>query len=316
MIVYCAVEHAGGNEKTGKQLLQFCRGWTGQIEMETPYAWYCRLPDHFIPAEFGTQFLAKLQAHRLAGVWGAGATKLIAKLAALTRPNTAVPAGDSQAFLADLPLTLLDSLFELPEVLQLQRLGINTFQALAQVPLGALQLQFGNTAEALAKLARGQDLKPFTPEIPITVCWEIDFLTDPEIAAPVSRPQLDLFLEKGVAEFEQQLHSARLLASGIRLEWRRGVADSSAVRKFDPPAASKDVLYRSLLTVLPDQPVELLRITGLQFAPQLPKQLDIFGQNPTRKKLETLKTQLNSGLVQLQLSRREKILALWEKSHL
>lgn len=316
MIVYCAVEHAGGKEKICEQLLQFCRGWTDQIEMETPCAWYCRLPDHFIPAELGAQFLAQLQAHRLTGVWGAGATKLIARLAALTRPNTAVPAADSRAFLADLPITLLDSLFALPEVLQLQRLGINTFQALAQVPLGALQLQFGNTAETLAKLARGLDLEPFVPDQPVVVCWEFDFLTDPEISAPVSRPQLDLFLAKGLAEIEQQLHSARLLAARIRLEWRHGRSGSGTVRKFDPPAASADVLYRSLLTVLPDHPVESMRITGLDFAPQSPKQLDIFGQNPTRRKLESLKAQLGTGLIQLQLSRREKILALWEKSHL
>ncbi len=316
MIVYCSAEQAAGNEESCRQLFQFCYGWTEEIEIETAYAWYCRLPDHFSPAELGTQFLAQLEACRLSGTWGAGATKLIAKLATLTRPNPAVPASANQAFLADLPLTLLDTLFGLPEVLQLQRLGIDTFKGLAQVPLKALQLQFGDAAENLASLARGQDLKPFEPEKQILISWEADFLTDPELAAPISRPQLDLFLQKGLAEIEAQLNSARLLAAGLRLEWQHGHANFSTVRKFDPPTAAKDVFYRSLAVILPEHPVAQLRITGLGFSPQSPKQLDIFGQNPTRKKIELLKSQLSAGLVQLKLSRREKILAMWEQSHL
>ncbi|HHX01061.1 MAG TPA: hypothetical protein GX739_00155 [Firmicutes bacterium] len=316
MIVYCSIEHAGGKEKICERLLQFCYGWTGQIEIETAYAWYCRLPDHFIPAEFGTQFLSQLKARQLSGRWGAGATKLIAKLAALTRPSTSVSESDSQAFLGELPVTLLDALFELPEVSQLQRLGINTFKALSLVPFKALQLQFGDAAENIAKLARGQDLQPFTPEKPIVICWEIDFLTDPEIAMPVARPQLDLFLKKGLSEIEHQLRSAQLLAAKIRLEWQHEHTDFGLIRKFDPPTAAKDVFYRSVLTILPEYPIELLRITGLDFSPQLPKQLDIFGQNPTRRKIESLKSQLSAGLVQLKLSRREKILAMWEQSHL
>lgn len=312
MIVYCQINQTDMAAEIREQLLQFCRSWTEQIEVEAPSAWYCRLPEHFAPAEFGTQFLTQLKQHQLSGVWGAGASKIIAKLAAQIRKNTYISAADSRAFLADLPLKWL----QLPQAPQLNKLGITTFGDLAKVPLNALKLQFGSEADELAKIARGQDPKPFTPEKLIQIHWQVNFLTDPEIAVPVGRPQLDLFLQQGTAAVEQQLRSARLLTAKLRLDWRRGRADFTAIRKFDPPTADQAIFYRSLLTVLPSEPIDQMEITGLDFSQHLPKQLDIFGQNPTNRKIDSLKSQLSGVLVQLKVSRREQILAMWEQSYL
>ncbi|HHT37617.1 MAG: hypothetical protein ACE3NC_04890 [Candidatus Wallacebacter cryptica] len=312
MIVYCQINRAAIEADQREHLLQFCRSWTEQIEIETPCTWYCRLPEHFAPAEFGAQFLTRLKQNYLAGIWGAGASKIIAKLAALTRANTYIPGSESSAFLAGLSLNLLD----LPQTSQLNKLGIDTFGALAQVPLKSLRLQFGSDAEMLAKIARGQDPKPFTPDKPIKIHWEFDFLTDPEIASPVGQPQLELFLRQGLTAVAEQLRSRRLLAAKIRLDWRQNGTNFTAIRRFDPPTAEQDVFYRSLLVAIPNEPIDQIQISGLDLAPHLHKQLDIFGENPTSRKIVSLKSQLSSVLVQLKPSRREKILAMWEQSYL
>jgi len=314
MIVYCYINQTELAHSVRETLLQFCYTWTEHVETETLNAWYCQIPDHLPVVEFGSAYLAHLKTHQLSGVWGAGISKFIAKAVVQLRPNSCVTLDQSPTFAANLPIDRLP--LSEPEICQLYKLGINTLGQLAKLSTQALTLQFGKKAAELLKLVQGEDPQPFQPDARITIGWEKDFLTDGQIGIPIGRPQLDLFLQQGLAEIEQQLLAAKLTIKTIRLDWYDNGGRHSAVRKFNPPTSCKDVFFRSLLTVLPANPIYQLKIAGHEFSPLLPKQLDIFGQNPTNQKIDALKTQLSSVLVNLQLSRREKILLMWEQAYL
>lgn len=316
MIVYCSINSITA-EKTIAQtqldsLQDFCRSWTDQIEIETSYAWYCNLPKHFSAMEFGMSFTACLKTHQLSGIWGAGTSKLLAKLVATIRPNNVLLSEENQNFLADLPLNSL----QISETSTLNKLGIYTIGELASFSLKALTLQFGSDAKNLVKLAQGDDVKPFTAVNQINIFWEKNFLTDPNIAAMISRPQLDLFLNKGLTDIEHQLQSAKLKTTKIELNWKVDSQAFKVVKKLYAGTCQKQVLMRCLINFLPNYPIESLKIIGLNFSPLLPKQLDIFGENPTQQKIDFLKSRLSNVLINLNLTRREKILSLWEQAHL
>lgn len=316
MIVYCSINSTAAEKNITQtqldSLQDFCRSWTDQIEIETSYARYCNLPKHFSAAEFGMSFITCLKTHHLSGIWGAGTSKLLAKLVASIRPNTVLLPEDNQKFLADLPLNLLP----ISETPTLNKLGIYTIRELAGISSKALTLQFGSKAAVLVKLAQGEDVKPFTPVNSINIFWEKNFLTDPNIATMVSRPQLDLFLKKGLADIEHQLKSAKLKTTKIELNWKAASQSFKVVKKFHSGTCQAQVLIGCLINFLPNYPIESLKIIGLSFNPLLPKQLDIFGENPTYQKIDFLKSRLSNVLITLNLTRREKILSLWEQAHL
>lgn len=310
MIVYCIINRVSG-KKNITNLYQFCRQWTAQIETETDFTWYCRL-DLISADEFATAFSAKLKELSSSGTWGAGISKATAKLAAHIQPNSTIKPSKTHAFLADLPLKWL----QIPETQQLNRLGIYTIGELAATSIKALTFQFGSRAKELVKLAMGKDIKPFMPDNHLDISWEINFLTNPEIAAPISRPQLDSFLAQGLAAIEQQLKLAKLTTAEIELQWNINEKTCVAIKKLNPTTYQQDVLQRVLNNSLPSYPIDRLKITVKDFLPQQAKQIGVFGENLAKQKIDCLKLQLNDFLIDLELSRREKVLLMWEQSYL
>lgn len=293
-----------------RDILQFCQQWTDQIEIEAPHACYCKLPEHFPSDEFGQKFLSFLNSRNLSGFWGAASSKLIAKLAAYFRPNQLIV--DEQSFLKNLPISYL----QLPETEQLNKLGIYYLGELAALPVRELTYQFGLRAEALKKLAAGQDLEPFTPEQLVNISWEMDFTTTPETTSPVGYRQLNLFLQRAADHIAQQLKNKQLLVKSITLSWKAKGKQYQIERYFKKSTNQPKNIYQNVRLLLPNYPVEKLKLVCAQVENAQPEQLNILSENLTKQKIAALKAELGEQLIELKLTRREKIMEMWEMSYL
>lgn len=98
--------------------------------------------------------------------------KFTARCAALVAGSGAsiVPLGGSAAFLAPLPIGLLE--LSPGDVDRLDLLGLRTLGQLAALPTGPLALRFGERARRYLKLARGEDQEPLQPRQAATVYEE------------------------------------------------------------------------------------------------------------------------------------------------
>ncbi len=94
---------------------------------------------------------------------------------------TIVPAGEEAAFLAPLPVALLDPPAELATALE--RWGVRTLGELAALPAAGLLARLGVEAASLRARARGGDDQPFVPYVAAEPCvealaldWEVTHL--------------------------------------------------------------------------------------------------------------------------------------------
>src|SRR5581483_8648823 len=86
-----------------------------------------------------------------------------------------VPPGATAAYLAPLPAVLLPVSAEMLRRLEL--LGLHTIGALAALPLGAVQAQFGPEGRLAWEIAHGRDRRPLAPRTPPCVpsaAWTFD----------------------------------------------------------------------------------------------------------------------------------------------
>ncbi|HEY7068058.1 MAG TPA: hypothetical protein VII06_41790 [Chloroflexota bacterium] len=105
---------------------------------------------------------------------GRGAAWIAARRAA-ARAVAWVPPGATAAYLAPLPAALLPVSVEMLRRLEL--LGLRTIGALAALPLGAVQAQFGPEGRLAWEIAHGRDRRPLAPRTPPCVpsaAWTVD----------------------------------------------------------------------------------------------------------------------------------------------
>lgn len=297
--------------KCSRDLVSFCHGWTDHIEMESPHAWYCDIPDILVEP-FGTEFLTYLAKTNLTGIWAAAPSKLVAKIYAHFKPQTIVAHTQSKSILADLSLDWL----KIPETAQLNKLGIYTIGELASIPKKVLVEHFGKRAEVLIKLAQGEDLNPFTTQKSTNITWKTDFITNPAILTAISRPQVERYLELGLTTIAEHLQLAKLEVNKLAISWQVAGETTQVQKNLKSSTQRKNSLLRVLTPLLPDYPIEGLKITCLEFIPHVPVQLDIFGGNSISQKIDSVKSQLGSALTTIVIPRRELVLEMWESSYL
>jgi protein ImuB len=124
---------------------------------------------------------------------------------------TIVPRGEQGAFLAPLPITLLEE----PELVSLlPRLGIRTLGEFAALEASDVIARFGPMGARLHALAAGRDPRPATPRIPPR---DIDVQVDFE--PPLDRVDQVAFGVRAVAdEFITALLAQRLVCTALRVE--------------------------------------------------------------------------------------------------
>jgi hypothetical protein len=129
------------------------------------------------PAAVERQELAQLLAavaaatgYRVAlGVADGRGPALIAARRARAGGVEQVPAGASALYLAPLPVALLPVSAGLR--VRLEQFGLHTLGALAALPLGPVQAQFGPEGRLAWLIARGRDTRPVTPREPPYAPW-------------------------------------------------------------------------------------------------------------------------------------------------
>ena len=126
-------------------------------------------------------------------------------------PVTIVPSGDTAAFLAPLPVALLDD----PELVSLlPRLGIRTLGQFAALAESDVAARFGPLGARLHALAAGRDPRPATPRIPPR-----DVETGVDFEPPLDRADQVAFGMRTAAErFLDDLLQQRLVCTALRVE--------------------------------------------------------------------------------------------------
>ncbi|WBU38562.1 DNA polymerase Y family protein [Homoserinibacter sp. YIM 151385] len=125
-------------------------------------------------------------------------------------PVTIVPAGDAAAFLAPLPVRLLEQ----PELVQLlPRLGIRTLGEFAALGEAEVAERFGPGGARLHALAGGRDLRAATPRIPPR-----DLDAEARFEPPLERvDQVAFALRAPAAALVDGLLEERLVATALRV---------------------------------------------------------------------------------------------------
>ena len=250
---------------------------------------------------------------------GAAANKLVARIAALVRPGTAVAAGNEGAFLAPLPISQLWMLDG--EALEhLQALGIHTIGLLQQTPMAQLTLRFGRMARRLSELAFGQDASPVRPLYPPQVIEARTSLDGMGEAAA-----LEACLRQLAGRVAAQLQARRQACRSLSLEIETddGQTRSQSLR-LTAPALTGDDLLRAAQRLLARSAIAAL-VTGLTLrASDLQRcegvQYDLFGAGRRRERLAgalaAAQQQFGSRTVlmagDVEVPRRERLLALYD----
>ena len=298
----------------------FARGWHGfshqytdELEVEYPHAWYLRFKQPAIFSQFITDFSEELQHEREGGIWGAGQSKLVAKLAAhnLTGHDRVVIPGQTKHFLGQIPLHR----FPLPELADLEKLGIKTIGELENVPGVELSNQFGQRAAILQKLGRGEDLVPFQSEPTREYSWTLDCTSLDGFLRPLAPHELRPYLKQGMEKLASTLKDQHKVTGQIKIEAqldqgeKRGFFEKK--RQFKESTDDPKILTRAVESLLPESSLAQVNVIASKLGASPLAQLTMFWEPQTPKlNGEELSVQAQIGI---ELSRRERLLILWKE---
>ncbi len=290
---------------------RFSRQYTEELEIEYPHAWYLRFSQPAIFKQFILDFSQELELKEQDGIWGAGQSKLVAKLAAHNRGGAGriVPPGQTKAFLSQIPLHRLP----LPELEALDKLGINSIGELGKIPLPELGSHFGSrTASILHKLGCGEDLVAFQPQQTQEYTWTIDCTALEGFFRPLAPCELKPYLKQGVEKLASMLRDQHKTAGQIKLE--ACLNQGTYFKKTHQLKQATDdpkVLTRTLESLLPDDLFAQVSIAAGKLEASSHAQLAMFWEPQTPKIMDDNLT--NCAQIGIELPRRERLLMLWEE---
>jgi protein ImuB len=217
---------------------------------------------------------------------GVGGSKFAASVAARVAPPSGrqvVPAPETAAFLAPLPIAELP--FDPDQLHRLELLGLRTIGGLARLPFGAVQAELGPPGARAWRLANGRDDEPIAPRRPEpTVDASLRF-DDPLASVEALTAALDQLLADAFADpalLGRSVRRARLravLADGT--SWERVVTFKEALSGRE--AARRALKSKlELPNGLPPGPIEELALRLLGLGGEVAKQPGLFmtGRGP------------------------------------
>jgi DNA polymerase-4 len=264
-------------------------------------------------------------ALRLLPALGVAATRFVAQRAAVSagaRAAILVPPGYEATFLAPLPISTLPIDAELTHRLHL--LGLHTIGAVKQLPLDALQAQFGERGRVLYRLTRGGEHPPIAATAsPPTLARTARF------AGPVSNHALlETAIDRIVHRLAVQLAAGGWAAQAISLTLHLEDGPPwTAQRTLNAPTADRAKLmevFRALSrSARLESGVEAIMLCISDLAPTVTAQLELFAPAGGQSKqldhaLERLHTRYASSFVRASLDNllrssrwQAKLLADW-----
>lgn len=287
---------------------QFARQYSSELEPEYPHSWYLRFRQKSILEQFCLDFAKRAEQKAAGAIWGAGVSKLVAKLAA-HNPGTGkrlIPSEQTSSFLEQLPLNRLP----LPEAKHLRKLGLKTVGELAQLPTGELISQFGKKARLLQELGKGQDLVPFQAQEENNFCWKLDCTVLEGFLRPMSPAELRPHLRAGLEQLALLLQDQNKLTSLLKLKaWENQKDCLKIQRRLKEPTDDWQVMERVAQSLLPQKYLAAVEIRAEELKEGSFQQLSLFFQAAAPgPKLQELPAR--RGTV---LPRRERLLLLWEE---
>ena len=288
----------------------FCRLYTQDLEPEYPHAWYLRFRQKTILEQFLFDFDQEAQRKGSGAILGAGASKLVAKLAAHNAPpgQNVIEPEKTEKFLARIPLSRLP----LPETDSLEKLGLRTIGELAALPPVELTNQFGSRADFLRRLGRGEDTRPFRSRDVTELSWSLDCTVLDGFLRPLTPRELLPYLKQGLQELAASLRGQNRAAGLLKLEI--GTEQGELLRterRFKEAADQWQVFKRAVQSLLPAKPIAHLtvRLAGLQETS--PTQLGMFVERAAPKTVP-LPPRLPAQ-IGVELPRRERFLLIWKE---
>lgn len=290
----------------------FSLQYTDELEAEYPHAWYLRFKQSAVLKQFTTDFQEKLKREQESGIWGGGQSKLVAKLAAhnLANGDPLVLSEQTQPFLNQIPLHRLP----LPEFSTLEKLGLKTIGELANLPFVKLSNQFGSRATVLQRLGRGEDLAPFQNQSISEYSWALDCTTLDGFLRPLTPHELKPYLKQGAEKLASILRAEHKVAGQVRLEAHLAQgAFFEKRRRLKEAADDAKVFARLVENLLPEDSLKQVHIVVDELKASPLAQLTMFREPQTPKfKGQELSDQTQAQ-IGVELSRRERLLILWEE---
>lgn len=221
---------------------------------------------------------------------GVAPTRLAALATARREDGGIISAAGLHSFLAPLRVAILASRLGVSDseaeefVVALERLGLRTLGALAQLDPDQAADRFGKLGLRALSLARGED-EPLRPRVPYEELSEQIELPEGTAGRQLDRA-LALLVDRLLAAPQRRGRTLLGLRFGAKLA---GGGSWSVEQGLGRPSASARVLRRVLeprLESLPG-PAEMLRLRALGFGPPASDQLELSvgGEEPRRRRL-------------------------------
>jgi len=241
------------------------------------------------PRELAQRLRAEVQAERgLACSVGIAPVKLVAKIASdVAKPDglLEVPPEAVREFLAGLPVGRIWGVGPVAQA-RLEAAGLRTLGALAAAEAGFLEALLGAWGLAVARLARGEDLREVEPwREPVSYSEENTFAED-----VAERDVLERTLLAHAEAVARRLRRDSLRARSVVLKLKLGRRRSAGPRGYpiltrretlatatDDGAAIAEAARRLLARAGPNEPVRLLGVGATSLVPAADPQLSLFG---------------------------------------
>ena len=258
------------------------------------------------PRALAQRLRAEVRAEtELACSVGIAPVKLVAKIASdLAKPDglLEVPAEDVREFLAPLPVGRIWGVGPVAQA-RLEAAGLRTLGALAEADSAHLETLLGAWGLALARLARGEDLREVEPwREPVSYSEENTFAQD-----VAERDVLERTLASHADAVARRLRRDGLRARSIVLKLKLGRRRSAGPRGYpiltrretlasatDDGAVIAEVARRLLARAAPSEPVRLLGVGATSLVPAVDPQLSLFGPPDTLVRRDRLNRALDT----------------------
>ncbi len=296
---------------------RFARQYTEYLEIEYPHAWYLRFKQPAIFEQFIIDFNKKLEYEKAGGIWGAGQSKLVAKLAAHNRSghNRIIAPGQTKDFMHQIPLRR----FQLPETETLEKLGLKTLGELGRIPTVELSNHFGQkTAAFLQKLGCGEDIIPFQPRPIQEYSWALDLTILDGFLRPLESFEFKPYLKQGIDKLASTLKDQYKVAGQVKLEGylAQGTYFENK-RQLKQATDEPKILLRTVESLLPEDRFAQIGVVLSKLEASSLAQLTMFWEPQAPKlmdeELAGLAHFAHYAQVGVELPRRERLLMLWEE---